>query len=174
MSDATEKVLDITIGFSTTNKWISRLIRWITKGKASHAWIGFYDPCLDVRLVMQAEAWGFEVRTWSRWKSQNRLVAEFKPSLPMAKSLSWIARSLGVKYDWRSAFFVGLRRWFGTWLKGRFNSPKKLMCSEAVIRLLQHAGVAEVSRFDPEVTSPQCLLEVVEKSPQFSVVQREE
>jgi hypothetical protein len=169
----TEKVLDITVGFSTTNKLISRVIRWVTRGKVSHAWIAFFDPCLDTRLVMQAEAWGFEVRTWARWKSRNQLVVEFRPALPVAKSLRWIAKSLGVKYDWRSAFFVGLRRWFGTWLRGKFNSPGKLMCSEAVIRFLQHAGVAEVARFDPEVTSPQRLLEVMEKSPHFSPVQRE-
>jgi hypothetical protein len=162
--------LHITVGFSTTNKWISRLIRWVTRGRVSHAWIAFFDPCLDMRLVMQAEAWGYEVRPWKRWKRQNVLVAEFKTDRQLSNSLQWIAKSLGVEYDWKAAFFAGLRRWLGRWLRGRFRSPRKLMCSEAVIRFLQHAGVSAVAQLDPELTPPQRLLEAVEKSPDFSPV----
>lgn len=159
--------LNITIGFSTTNKLISRVIRWVTRGKVSHAWIGFYDPTLEMRFVMQAESWGFEVRPWKRWLLENTLVAQFCPKKDLTKSLKWIARSLGLKYDWKSAFFAGLWRWFGVWIRGRFNSPKKLMCAEAVIRFLQHGGVVAAGHFDPEVTTPARLLQAVEQSTEF-------
>lgn len=162
-----EQTFDITIGFSTTNKWISRLIRWVTRGRVSHAWIAFYDPCLEVRLVMQAESWGYEVRPWELWRSQNILVAEFKPKFGLVGPLRRIAKSLGVKYDWKSAFFSGLWRWFGVWIRGRFNSPKKLMCAEAVIRFLQDGGCIAVSHLDPEVTSPARLLKEVSNSREF-------
>lgn len=159
--------LNITVGFSTTNKLISRLIRWVTRGKVSHAWIAFNDPTLNMRLVMQAEAWGFEVRPWRRWKRQNRLVAEFVPKKDLTESLRWIARSLGVKYDWHSAFLAGLWRWLGVWIRGRFSSPRKLMCAEAVIRFLQHGEVVAVAHLDPEVTTPARLLQAVERSDEF-------
>lgn len=168
-----EEVLNITIGFSTTNKLISRLIRWVTRGKVSHAWIAFTDPCLGTRLVMQAEAWGFEIRTWERWKTQNLLIAEYRPLQNMTRPLRSIAKSLGVKYDWKSAFFAGLWRWFGVWLRGRFNSPKKLMCAEAVIRFLQFGEVVAVAHLDPEVTSPARLLKEVSTSTEFEKVEPE-
>jgi len=162
--------LNITVGFSTTNKLLSRIIRWVTRGKVSHAWIAFDDPTLGLRFVMQAEAWGFEVRPWKRWLRENRLVAEYRPAKDLTESLKWIARSLGVKYDWASAFFAGLWRWFGVLIRGKFNSPKKLMCAEAVIRFLQHGGVVGVSHLDPEVTPPARLLNAVEQSDEFSPV----
>jgi hypothetical protein len=164
--------LDITIGFSTTNKWLSRVIRWVTRGRVSHAWIAFYDSSVGTRLVMQAEAWGYEVRPWHRWKHENILVAEFQPQKQLDGSLRWIARSLGTKYDWTSALFAGLRRWLGRWVKGRFRSPKKLMCSEAVIRFLRHGNTLAVLDLDPETTSPARLLQVVEATPEFRKVSK--
>ena len=166
-SSGTE-ALDITVGFSTTNKWISRIIRAVTGGTVSHAWISFYDETLQMRLVMQAEAWGFEVRPWHRWLTENKLIAEFRPVKNLTKSLQWIAGSLGVKYDWKSALFAGLWRWFGIWFRGRFSSPSKMMCSEAVIRFLCHGGVIAVSHLDPEVTPPARLLAELKKSREFT------
>lgn len=150
---------NVTIGFSTTNKFMSRVIRWATRGKVSHAWVSFHDKCLDTYFVMQAETWGYELRTWDRWKKENILMAEFEPSVDISQSVTWMARtSLGKKYDWTSAFFSGIRRWIGKWIKGRFKSPKRLMCSESVIRILLHSEVSGFSGLDPETTSPSSLL----------------
>jgi len=166
------KDLQITIGFSTTNKLMSRIIRWVTRGNVSHAWIAFYDHCLDTRLVMQAETWGYEVRPWERWQRENILIAEFKTQQDMTISLRWIAPALGAKYDWTSAFFSGVKRWLGRWVKSHFNSPKKLMCAEAVIRFLQHSGSYAVSNLDPETTTPASLLRAVNTSSEFQKVER--
>lgn len=153
-------ISNITVGFSTTNKWMSAVIRWLTRAPCSHAWLAFDDKTLGMRLVMQAEAWGFEVRTWERWKRENKLVAEFRPiGAPLDISLKWIATYLGSRYDYTAAFLVGLWRWLGRGLRGKFNDPTKLMCSEGVIRFLQHAGYASVADFDPEITSPARLME---------------
>jgi hypothetical protein len=162
--------LDVTIGFSTTNKLVSRLIRWVTRGRVSHAWIAFYDHSLGTRLVMQAERWGYEVRPWHRWRHENILVAEYRPQTQLDNSVCWIARSLGTKYDWTAALLVGLRRWLERWVKGRFQSPKKLMCSEAVIRFLQHGRITVVKNVDPETTSPARLLQLVNTSTEFRKV----
>lgn len=152
-------VHNVTIGFSTTDKIMSAAIRWITRSPCSHAWLAFNDRVLGLRLVMQAEAWGFEVRPWLRWQTENKLVAEFRPTGPtLDPSLKWIATYLGSRYDYRAAFLVGLWRWLGRGLRGKFNDPTKLMCSEGVIRFLQHAGYAAVADFDPETTSPARLM----------------
>lgn len=152
-------ISNVTIGFSTTNNWLSAIIRWVTRSPCSHAWLAFDDQTMGTRLVMQAEAWGFEVRPWDRWRRENKLVAEFRPIGPVLdNSLKWIATYLGSRYDYRAAFLAGLWRWLGRGLRGKFNDPTKLMCSEGVVRFLQHAGYQSVADFDPEITSPARLL----------------
>lgn len=152
---------DITICFSTTKKLMSGVIRWATGGKflvpasPSHALISHYDVSLGRRMVLQAEAWGFEHRTWERFEKDNILIAQFAPIGPdLEESLQWISSYLGADYDFVAAFLVGLKKFTGRAIKGRFSDPRKLMCSEAVIRMLDHAGYASVRDLDPETTSP--------------------
>ena len=110
-------------------------------------------------LWQKAETWGYELRPWPRWKKENILIAEFIPTGPsLEQSLKWIATFLGARYDYKAAIISGLWRWFGRLLKGRFNDPTKLMCSEGVVRFLQHAEYATIADLDPEVTSPKRLL----------------
>lgn len=168
--------LDVTVGFSTTNKWISRIIRWVTRGKVSHAWIAYDDYTLGLRMVMQAEAWAFEVRPWQRWIKENKWVAEFKllGQSPHA-ALKKRAQDLGQKYDWMSGFWVGVAAWFKRWLKARFSfrpsrTPKRLMCSEAVVRFLKDAGCASTASLDEELTSPAELYDIVRCSDEFLAV----
>jgi hypothetical protein len=157
--------LGITIGFSTTNKLISRFIRWITGAKVSHAWIGFNDDTLGQRMVMQAERWGYEIRPWARWLTQNTWMAEFELSQePATASLQFIATFLGSDYDFKSAILLGLKRWFRRWFKSPTQSPTKIMCSEGVIRFLQYSQYEFAAKLDPESTSPGELLSVVTKS----------
>ena len=152
--------LNITVGFSTTNKLMSRLIRWITRGKVSHTWLAFDDPALGTRLVLEAEWYGYFPKSWEVWKKKNILVSEFRLIGPdAAKALQDIGPKIGTKYDWVSAALVGAWKWFGTWLRKRLRSPKRLMCSEAVISVLKKAGYSSVEHFNVEVTSPQRLMD---------------
>ena len=170
--------LGVTIGFSTTGKWMSAAIRWITGAKVSHAWIAYDDYTLGLRMVMQAEAWGFEVRPWKRWRRENKLVAEFRLiDLPSLRALQHIAALIGAEYDYASAIWSGLCAWFRRWSKSKFSlrpsrSPRKLMCSESVIRFLKEAGSGAVQELDEETTSPGELLDIVRKSTEFVPVRR--
>jgi hypothetical protein len=153
--------LNVTIGFSTTNRLMSRLIRWVTGGKVSHTWIALDIEPLGQRFVMQAEWHGYELRPISRWRRENIWVAEFTPlGAPLELPVRRRARSLGCRYDVIAAFFSGI--W--TWLKSlgvavRIRStPRRLMCAEAVIRTLQDAGYKSVEGMGPELTTPAELL----------------
>ncbi len=162
-----KKTCNITIGFSTTRLLSSRVIRWATRSSCSHAFIAFDDRSLNMRMVMQAESWGFELRPWDRWIRHNTLVAEFRPTgPPLESALQVIARRLGTKFDYRSAFTIGLKSLVQSWSRNRFtlnlnHSPWKLTCSEAVVRFLKHGGYAAVKKSDPETTSPGELLKAV-------------
>lgn len=52
----------------------------------------------------------------------------------------------------------------GRWLRLKFSSPKRLMCSESVIRLLQRGGYKSVGYLDPEITDAQVLLGAVQRA----------
>lgn len=164
---------EVTIGFSTTNRIASRIIRWVTRAPCSHAWVAFYDSALGMRMVMQAEWWGFEVRPWVRWAHENRLVAEYRVlGLQMAAPLRTLAKELGGNYDFRSAFWVGVRSWFHRWMRTGLTlkpsrTPHQLMCSEAVMRLLMWAGVPLPHGMDPELVAPGDLLCLVRSLPSF-------
>lgn len=161
----------IVIGFSTTKKIISRIIRWISKSKVSHAWIGFYDETLEMKMVMQAEMTGYEVIPISRWKRKNILKYVFtSDSLPLHDGLLYIAKYLGVEYDFLSALKTGLKRWFKKLFKRPLQSPKKLMCSESVTLALQKAGAKCVYNVNTEMISPGELLKLVEGSKEFRSV----
>ena len=142
---------------------MSRFIRWITKSPFSHAWIAFYDVTLGQRMVMQAEAWGYEVRPWKRWSRENIWKYEFVlPYDAHADSaVSEISKYLGSDYDYKSAILLGIKNWIKKWLKKPLHSPGKLMCSEAVIRFL---GMTSLGNYglDPELSAPEMLLEKME------------
>ena len=141
---------------------MSRIIRWVTRSPVSHAWVAFDTPTFG-RVVMQAETWGYEIRPWDLWQQQNIRVAEFVPIGPdVAPSIVELApQYLGRKYDWKGAILAGLWRWCGRWIKGRFNTPYRLMCSEATLRIFQHSEYSSLSHFDAEVTHPRRVLDRV-------------
>jgi len=167
MSDTTK----VWIGFSTTNKLLSRIIRWCTRGKSSHAWMRYWDATLEQHMVIQAEIEGYETIPWKRWKKQNILIAVYESKeLDLMPGVRHMASFLGVAYDFKSALWTGLKRWLGKKFKRPFHSPKKLMCSEAVCLALQYDKVPCVEKFNPELVSPQELENAVSSSADFTKV----
>ena len=156
----------VSVGFSTTNKWISRVIRWVTRAPCSHAWIAFNIPALERRFVLQAELWGVELREWDIWQRQNIKVAEFIPiGYDMTTAVRWITQHVGAPYDLRAGFLAGISRWLKRFVRGKFSSPGRMMCSEVVVRTLQYAQYVAVSAMDPEITRPGLLLRECHKHP---------
>jgi hypothetical protein len=170
--------LDVTAGYSTTNRLISRIIRFITRGRVSHAWIAFHDDVLDTRLVMQAEWWGFELRPWPRWARENILVAEFQLLVPAEMQLRAVRRMrdhLGEKYDKIGALWAGFTAWLKRWWRARLTirprrTPHKLMCAEAQLVCLKAAGIEVVADCYEETVDPQTLLERLSSSGQVTRV----
>jgi hypothetical protein len=163
--------LNATLGFSTTNLAISSAIRRVMgNSPVSHAWIAFNNPePLFIRYVLQAETTGIQQIPWNQWLTKgNILKAEFDLDGPEL-DIKWaIEKFVGLPYDWQSAGLAGCWRWLGRWLQSNGQSPKRLMCSEFVLRVLQHANYDSVAHFNPEVTNPLRLLErVLEMSLKF-------
>lgn len=153
------------IGFSTSNSIISRIIRWFTRSKVSHSYIGYYSHTFDKYMVMESTWSGFRIGNYKSWTIRNKIVYEFKCKRDLSKSLKHISNDLDLEYDYWSALGLSVRRWFGKWYRNPFRDPNKLHCSEAVAIFLQHDNLAQ--SLDPESTTPEDLLQYCINSNHF-------
>lgn len=158
------KHLKLTFGFSTGNCWTSKLIRWVTRSKVSHAWIAF--NFLGIRLFVGADETGLSFCSEWRFKRTNKVMAEFSRAEDLTASLKWfINLYAGTEYDFGAAGatgikdrFVKLWKRFGAWLRKKLSSGDKLICTEVLVRIFQHAELPEFTELDPETTDAQILL----------------
>lgn len=137
-------VYGVSVGFSTTDKLISRFIRFFTRATVSHAWVAFNDHTLRQRYVIQAESWGLEMRPWNTWVRQNRLVREYilLGEQPLHGIREYAAERIGSKYDFLGAARAGLVRrfrWLRHWSLFKASTPNMLMCAEFTSRFLIYA-----------------------------------
>lgn len=164
----------ITVGFSTHPGLLSRLIRFVTRSRASHAWIVFDDRHFRVRFVLESTGKGFHLIPFERWGRSNAVVRTFDLPYPLEDGLAAVAGYLGESYD--VGGLVGMVVVLaGRWLRRRWRNPlassRTVFCSEAVTRILVGAGVPGAEELDPEATSPEDLLVFLEtlNSPQSTV-----
>src|SRR6478736_3974251 len=159
----------IKVGFSTSDRWISKLIRYWTASPTSHAYISYYDENLAQEMVLDVGFTTFSLVPMSTFEQSNRIVEVFDPNVDMTTGVKVVARWLNrVSYDWFS--FVGFwtvhKRWFKrtTVWAGDFNvTPKEVLCTEIVIYALRISGYPGAADLDPKGTSPKELLEFMKK-----------
>jgi hypothetical protein len=165
--------VDIRICFSTADGWTSKLIRWWTKSKISHTFATYQCMHLGMRIALTAEAHGFVAVPMTRYLKSNRVLHEVRPvGKALDDSLRWlVANFLDAGYDYGTVGVAGIKlrlkllwRICGVWLRKKFSSSKRVMCSEAMIRMLQHAEYPSVAQFDPETTDAQTFLEAVQRA----------
>jgi len=134
-------MIRLSVGFNTTESWISRAIRWFTKSPRSHAYLHFGLD--DIDLIFQASAVGFSIAPLrDRGFEYEEIDVTKKVDVPHALQLcqDW----WGEPYDFRGLFgeaWVMLGRWLGRTWDNPLASPHTLYCSEAVLYLLQYAWI---------------------------------
>lgn len=163
--------MKVAIGFSTSDWWVSRVIRWFTGAKVSHTFITFEDPASPLGTEVYEAAWcGFRMSTLGKLRSGSTRVVQFVPvELEPTSALAMCRAWLETPYD-----YLGLvgEAWvqFGRLFGQRWHNPSAgvhhMFCSEAATYLLQmSAGASDlkvkVAGLDPRATSPADLLEVL-------------
>lgn len=162
--------MSIIVGFSTSTSVISRVIRWFTRSKASHAWVAFDCEELDIRLIMHASVGGYKLNQWTKWRKDNQVVAMFACKEDLSDGLRKMAEQLDKPYGYLVALLLAPKRWLGKLYRNPYrDNYKRLECSEAVTLLLQAHGFAK--DMDPESTTPEDLLEFCTANPAFILVE---
>jgi hypothetical protein len=142
----------IYVGFSASDSWLSRLIRWMTGSEVSHAFVGF--DWLDTEWVLEADRVGVRVIPFDQFAAENHIV----DMIPVADSLDAIRPALlklGRRYDY-GGLFGSVIVLVGRWLRLKWHNPlqngRALFCSELVVedvlKPMGWPGAAELSAGD--------------------------
>jgi hypothetical protein len=152
----------IRFGFSTSNWWVSRLIRWVTRSRVSHAFILIENEPILGDIVLEAAAIGFRISTKTMLTSGTTTIFQLvDPVLPLESAVQTAVAWLGERYNYEGLFgeaWVALWRRFGRRVKNPLRNSRSMFCSEAVVYILQAAHYPEADALDPQSTSPEDLL----------------
>lgn len=158
----------IKIGFSTSNSFISRAIRWFTKSQASHVFLLIEDGFFGVSVVMEATQGGFRVVPFEHYVSgSTKLVRIIEPRTPIDDGVKKAVEWLGAHYDYGGLFGMAIVM-LGRWLRRKWQNPwqstRAMFCSEAVVYVLQVSGYSGADKLIPSTTSPEDLLEFLNEN----------
>ena len=153
------------IGFSTTNMFLSKLIRKITGSKASHTFLIYQDETLAQTMVMEAAFEGFRVIPYKEFCKKNIIIQVIEPKVSLELGVKVLANSLGDYYDFKGLIGAGLvkiwkrfkRKIHNPWIAGN-----SMFCSESVVRALQISGYPGTEDMVASDVSPQDLLDFLE------------
>lgn len=160
----------MTILFSTSRGWLPWLIRLLTRSAVSHCGIGV--TWLGVPVVIHADVGGVLVVPRIRWLESNTLVEEVVAPCGgdgvalVEERLGRAVSMLHLPYD-----YVGLlghlpvvfARWLRLRWRNPWQSPRRLVCSELVLRVCSECDV--FSELDPEDATPSDVLAAIRKAP---------
>lgn len=152
----------VRIGFSRTNKWLSRLIRWFTSSEVSHAFLEYFDENVQQVMVLDVAFDGYKVVPRSLFEKDNEVVTMLEPPVDLSPGLRIVAKWLGKRYDWRA--FISFHRWFRNFKAHPTENPKTLICTEMVVCALKLSDYPGAQSLDTKGTSPNELLEFLKKS----------
>lgn len=136
----------LSICFSTTNAFYSKIIRWLTGGSASHVYIRFFDQTLGTEMILHSDMPGVVFNLAEEFKIKNFTIEEYEiddPRLDQAvKNNLWF---LGKSYDYYKlinwAWIIIFKRWFVRKIKDPSKDPKKIVCVDYVLYIFNEAGI---------------------------------
>ena len=152
----------MSIVLSTTNHFMSRLIRKISRSTVSHASI-----CIEVEgvpFIVEATTGGVRLIPRKTWERHAVVIREYD-YLFSKDAIRFVLEEVHKKYDYLGLVgFVPVVlawRWFRKKIKNPLSSSIAVVCSEFVARALNFGN--KDFDLDPENTTPSMLLRICEK-----------
>lgn len=150
---------NVRIGFSTSSSLISRVIRFFTRGKASHTY--FLLDFERWKIVIGADWNGVVAQSKKRFEEAgNKTLAIFSSQdldFDLDRGMPFLMDRLDVGYDYLGLFgmaFVEVASWFGKRIENPWGSPYKQFCSEAAGEMLRHINFPGSEVLNPRSLDP--------------------
>jgi hypothetical protein len=140
----------INLGFSCTDTLLSKFIRRVMGSKdKSHCYISFYDPSMDIELVIHADWPGIVIVRKADYKLENHIAVEYQISdTKLDKSIKKMFKHLGKKFNWTDLLswfcFLMLKKWLKRKLKNPLQDPKKFICVDFVLTVLNDCDIVSL------------------------------
>lgn len=139
----------LTFGFSTSNSFLARCIRYFTKSEISHTYIRFYDPFLETEFVFHADFPFVLMEDWQLFKIHNKIIHEFEIDAPKVKSsIIQNLKMLRTKYHtWHLiywAWVITFKRWIKKKIKNPLEDPKEIICVDFNLYITNRAELTSL------------------------------
>jgi hypothetical protein len=149
--------MKIAVGFSTSEWWVSRVIRYFTKAACSHAFLLIEGTDLG-DLVLEAEWCGWSLSTKEALtRGSTHIIDLIYPKVDLLPGTLTSLKWLHEKYNYEGLFgeaWVSICARFGKRVRNPLRNSKSMFCSEAIVYLLQHADYPGADALDPQSVSP--------------------
>lgn len=158
----------IHVVFGTNEQWISKLIRWATRGEYSHAWLEYPSMVWGGRWAAHATEQGVvkekAERVYARYPKR---VAYTIDTYDLTNGVRAVSDLIGDRYDfmaviWNAILLVLWRStgWQFLW-RHVYRNASRQSCSEFVARALRASGIPWMQDVDPELVPPPMLRKIL-------------
>lgn len=156
------------IGFSTTDKIMSKIIKWATRSKASHAYI--IIEVAGEPVVIHSNQHGINCDHYNKFVRGKKIISEYSLLINIDKeqlATSYAIRMLDEPYDFLSVIGFGwvlLCRALGYKVKNPFPNKSAYQCSEFALNVLRKAGLGGLDNLSRERVAPEDLINVLDNN----------
>jgi hypothetical protein len=167
----------IYVGFGTNNKLRSKLIRWATKSKWSHAWIEYHSDLWGGVWAVHSHKQGVVKVPFEQIYEEYTKRKIYQCDCDTERGFAWASKRVGLQYDygviWNGILLVlyGLFGWEFLW-KLVVRDAARMSCSEFVAGFLKAAEIEGMENFDPELTTSGMLEKFCFSSKDFTALGR--
>lgn len=121
----------------------------MTSATISHVYIKFFDQTLGTEMILHSDMPGVVFNLAEEFKIKNFTIEDYEiddTRLDQAiKNNLWF---LGKKYNYFKlidlTFFIIFKRWFVRKIKNPVSNPKKIICVDFVLFILNEAGLTQL------------------------------
>ena len=160
----------VSLVYTKSPMFLSKIIMYLTRGKASHAMLEFTLPTFNDKWILEATVEGVRLVPSTCALAKKTVVGKFDCMFDSEPGLRAIEKYIGAFYDFEGIVFLGfalmLWRWFKKKVRVPHRSTNNQICSELVVHFLQASPGPDFSSYDPMSTSPNDLLVANQLDPQ--------
>lgn len=150
----------VKIGFSTTDMFLSRIIRKVTGAPVSHCW--FLFEAHGKQFILQADIGGVRITPYSKWQKKWKIIEIVEPKYEIDLAPAWDV--LDENYDYGGLIgnaWVYLGKLFKKKWKNPLDDAHALFCSELVMDVLQTNNYPGALEFDSSTITPEAIRELL-------------
>ena len=169
---------EITLVFTTSSHWLSRVVRWVTNSDTSHVAIGAKvygeDVLMHSGLDGETGQTGVQMTPRERWLNDNIIVAEYKIVPDVSGNMGSLIKLLCSRYDKLGLVgyaLVIIAKWLGKQIMNPLSSPKMFVCARYVLELDKEGKlIPEWKGLQADQITPHDLLQLCAQGPSFTKI----